>query len=579
MKDVPSEGRAAQGEDTKEGRLLAGRYRLTKRIDEGGAGEVWQARDERLDRDVAIKILGPTADEAFRERFADEARRAASVLHPNVVTVFDEGRDGVDAFMVMELVRGRTLRDVVADRGRARPNEAARRVAQIAAALAAAHEAGVIHCDVKPANVIVDQQGPAKLTGCGIARAARGPREHELIGTARYIAPERIEGRAPTERSDVYSLGLVAYELITGRPPNAEMETEDLLRVRLDGRPPSLRSARVGISEEIDRVVAKALARDPQGRYASAGAFARDLLAASQHDDATGVRPPLPRRRQGLQREVTGLTRMATGVKTDTGRVRDGNEDRYLVREERGVTLLAVADGVGGSSGGEIAADAAMVELGLRFFGAPPDRATSDALAEAMRDANAAVLRAAISSGHRDAATTIVAAAVRADQAIIANLGDSRAYLIRDGVSRQLTEDHSGEAAHAITRFAGDVRGIQPDIFVETLRPADRLLLCSDGLTRHVTPEEIAKVASGEDVRTAANALVDLANARGGQDNITVLLHAPGRSATVTLAAGRAAAFVVFALLILVTVGGAVAVLFAASSVPPATSARPSPVH
>src|SRR5712691_5260816 len=304
MKDMPSEERAAHPDDATEGRLLADRYRLTKRIDEGGAGEVWQARDERLDRDVAIKILGPNADEAFRERFADEARRAASVIHPNVVTVFDEGRDGADAFMVMELVRGRTLRDVVADRGPLRPHEAARLVAQIAAALDAAHEAGVIHCDVKPANVIVDQQGTAKLTDFGIARAARGPREHELIGTARYIAPERIEGRPPTERSDVYSLGLVAYELIAGRPPNAEMETEDLLRVRLDGRPPSLRSARVGISEEIDRVVAKALARDPQGRYASAGAFARDLLAASQRDDATGVLPPVTRPlRAGGRRE------------------------------------------------------------------------------------------------------------------------------------------------------------------------------------------------------------------------------------------------------------------------------------
>jgi len=251
---------------------------------------------------------------------------------------------------------------------------------------------------------------------------------------------------------------------------------------------------------------------------------------------------------------------VATGARTDTGRVRDGNEDRYLVREERGVTLLAVADGVGGSSGGEVAADAALVKLGLRFFGAPPDRATSDALAEAMRDANAAVLRAASASGHHDAATTIVAAAVRADQAIIANLGDSRAYLIRDGASRQLTEDHSGEMAHAITRFAGDVRGIQPDIYVESLRPTDRLLLCSDGLTRHVTPEEIAKAASGEDVRVAANALVDLANARGGQDNITVLVHAPTRAPTVTSTAGRAVAFIVFALLILVTIGGAVAV-------------------
>jgi protein phosphatase len=278
-----------------------------------------------------------------------------------------------------------------------------------------------------------------------------------------------------------------------------------------------------------------------------------------------------------LRREVEGLTRVATGVRTDTGRVRDGNEDRYLVREEGDLTLLAVADGVGGSSGGEIAADAALAELGTVFFRTLADRPTSDVLAEAMRDANAAVLRAAGTSGHHDAATTIVAAAVRAHEAIIANLGDSRAYLIRDGVSRQLTEDHSGAMEHAITRFAGDPRGVQPDIFVESLRPDDRLLLCSDGLTRHVTPEEIAKATSGEDVRVAANALVDLANARGGQDNITVLLHAPGRPATVARAAGRAVAFVIFALLILVTVGGAIAVLFAASSVSPSTPAPPSP--
>jgi len=268
---------------------------------------------------------------------------------------------------------------------------------------------------------------------------------------------------------------------------------------------------------------------------------------------------------------------VATGVRTDTGRVREGNEDRYLVRDERGITLLAVADGVGGSSGGEIAADAALVELGTRFFGAPADRPTSDALAEAMRDANAAVLRAAGSSGHRDAATTIVAAAVRANEAIIANLGDSRAYLIRDGISRQLTEDHSGDLEHAITRFAGDPRGIQPDIFVESLRPEDRLLLCSDGLTRHVTPEEIAAAVGGsEDVRVAASALVDLANARGGEDNVTVLLHAPGRPATVARAAGRAVAFAVFALLLLVTVGGAIAVLYAVGSAPPPATATPS---
>ncbi|HET7701408.1 MAG TPA: serine/threonine-protein kinase [Candidatus Limnocylindria bacterium] len=277
-------------------RRLADRYVLLERIDAGGAGEVWRARDTRLDRDVAVKILGADADEAFRDRFADEARRAASVVHPNVVTVFDEGRDGDDSFMVMEYVRGRTLRDMVAERGPLPAHEAARLVAQVAAALDAAHEAGVIHCDVKPANVIVDDNGTAKLADFGIARAARGPREHELIGTARYIAPERVAGEPATERSDIYSLGLVAYELLAGRPAYAELDTEDLLRERLDGPAPSLRGARVGVSDAVDRVVRRALARDPDDRYARAGYFARDLLSATERGDATGVlAPPAPR--------------------------------------------------------------------------------------------------------------------------------------------------------------------------------------------------------------------------------------------------------------------------------------------
>ncbi|HUQ42276.1 MAG TPA: protein kinase [Candidatus Limnocylindrales bacterium] len=280
-------------------RLLGGRYRMLERIDAGGAGEVWRARDERLGRDVAVKILGHDADDAFRERFADEARRAAAVAHPNVVAVYDEGRDGAESFMVMEYVRGKTLRDVIAERGPLPAHEAARIVAQIASALDAAHEAGVIHCDVKPANVILAEHGTAKLTDFGIARAARGPREHELLGTARYIAPERVAGESPTERSDIYSLGLVAYELLAGRPAHAEMDTEDLLRERLDGPPPSLRTARVGVSENVDIVVRRALARDPQQRYSSAGAFARQLLAASERGNATGVvapPPPLPLR-------------------------------------------------------------------------------------------------------------------------------------------------------------------------------------------------------------------------------------------------------------------------------------------
>jgi serine/threonine protein kinase len=265
-------------------RLLAKRYRLIERIDEGGAGEVWRGRDEKLDRDVAIKLLGADADDAFRARFADEARRAAAVVHPNVVTVFDEGRDGADAFMVMELVPGKTLREIVAERGPLPPHEVSRLVRQLAAALDAAHAAGVVHCDVKPANVIVDPQGIAKLTDFGIARAARDRDEQELLGTARYIAPERVEGGPVTARTDVYGLGLVAYELLTGRPAFDGATTEELVRERLVGPPPSLRHARVGIDDRLDAIVGRALATEPDRRYASAGAFSRAFSEVADRD-------------------------------------------------------------------------------------------------------------------------------------------------------------------------------------------------------------------------------------------------------------------------------------------------------
>ena len=287
-------------------RLLAERYRLLERIDRGGAGTVWRAHDERLDRDVAVKVLGAEADESFRKRFAQEARRAAAVSHPNVVAVYDEGRDGADAFMVMEYVRGRSLREVVAERGALPPHEAARIVSQVANALDATHAAGVIHCDVKPANVMLDDSGTAKLTDFGIARAAQDPQERELVGTARYVAPERIEGAPATERGDVYGLGLVAYELLAGQPAYAGSDTDEVLRMRLAGPPPSLRSSRLGLPAEVAGVASRALARDPDDRFASAGAFAAALSAAAMSgagDDTTPIgvaaaMRALPRRRR-----------------------------------------------------------------------------------------------------------------------------------------------------------------------------------------------------------------------------------------------------------------------------------------
>jgi serine/threonine protein phosphatase PrpC len=239
--------------------------------------------------------------------------------------------------------------------------------------------------------------------------------------------------------------------------------------------------------------------------------------------------------------------------------------------------LMAVADGVGGGPGGEIAADAAIAALAQRFFGAPRDRSIEDRLADAIREANTAVLRAAESSGKRSAASTLVAAVVRDERAVIANLGDSRAYLVRDGTSRQLTEDHSAEIAHGITRFVGDPRGVQPDVFVEDLRRGDRLVLCSDGLTRHVEPDEIARqVAEAADLDSAADELVGLANARGGEDNVTLILYDTRAVSGAASGPRRALALGIFVALVVLVVAGAIAVLFSAGPLPSA-SPLPSP--
>jgi serine/threonine protein phosphatase PrpC len=262
--------------------------------------------------------------------------------------------------------------------------------------------------------------------------------------------------------------------------------------------------------------------------------------------------------------------------RTDPGLVRERNEDRWLAREYAGVTLVAVADGVGGEAGGEVASTAAIEALATSFVAPSFRDSARTALGAAVQEANIAVLDASRAERLPHAATTLVAAAIRGREVAVANLGDSRAYLIRGRAIRQLTTDHSGETASSITRFLGDARGVQPDIFVETLKPADRLVLCSDGLTRHVTDDEIA-AAMADDPARAADALVTLAKARGGEDNVTVIVYAARRPAVSRPLAGT----LILALLILVAIAGAVGALLAipvpAPSVTPASpSASPT---
>ena len=210
----------------KAGVLLVGRYRLDRPIGAGGMGQVWAAHDMVLGRDVAIKFqeLGVDADRVLLERFYREARSAAALQHPNVVTIFDSGTEGGVAFLVMELLPGPNLEAYVAARGSLPEQEVIALVSEVALGLAAAHAAGVVHRDIKPANLMFDARGTLKIVDFGIARlaqtaAARLTATNIIIGSASYLSPEQVQGRPADERSDLYALGCLMTTMLTGRPP------------------------------------------------------------------------------------------------------------------------------------------------------------------------------------------------------------------------------------------------------------------------------------------------------------------------------------------------------------------------
>jgi serine/threonine-protein kinase len=265
-------------------RLLGGRYRLSRRIATGGTAEVWEATDETLKRPVAIKILHPhlALDHEVRERFRREAVAAARLHHPAIVRVFDTCTDGEEA-LVMELVRGRTLRALLADEGPLDSVLTASLGAVVAEALHHAHEAGLVHRDVKPSNILLSHDGRVLLADLGIAKVADGAdltrTDVGLLGTARYLSPEQVEGGPVDPRTDVYGLGVVLYEAVCGRPP---FEADNVLATalqRLHRDPLRPRQIRPDITRGLDEVVVRALCRDPDHRFQSAQELRAALLS------------------------------------------------------------------------------------------------------------------------------------------------------------------------------------------------------------------------------------------------------------------------------------------------------------
>jgi serine/threonine protein kinase len=302
-----------------QGDVLAGRYLLTESIATGGMGEVWKAHDQTLDRDVAVKVLRPDSaeDEAFAERFRAEARHSGGLSHPNIGTVHDFGEDDGTAFLVMELLSGEPLSALIRSRAPMPQDEVVEILYQAAIALQAAHDAGVVHRDVKPANIVVDDDGYAKLTDFGIARAlseAPMTQTGEVLGTPHYLAPEQAQGRPAGPLSDVYALAVVGYEMLTGqRPFNGEsMVTTALAHI---SQPAPQLSDEVG--EPLRTTVMAALAKDPSQRPSSAGAFAEALrLPAGQVPEhlVAGARSAVTPVIAGVPADLAGDQTLPTSV-------------------------------------------------------------------------------------------------------------------------------------------------------------------------------------------------------------------------------------------------------------------------
>jgi serine/threonine-protein kinase len=264
---------------------LVGSYKITDKIGEGGMGAVFRGIDVMLEREVAVKMLRPELSQQpnIVERFRSEAVTLAKLNHPNIATLYSFVRQGDDFFMVMEFVRGETLDDLIRRSGAMPVDKAIGLLCQALEGIDHAHRMGIVHRDVKPANMMMTESGTLKVMDFGIARVlgtARMTKQGNIVGTIEYMSPEQVRGQETDARSDIYSLGILLYEMLTGRVPFSSDSEFDLMKMQIDEAPQPPRVFSAQIPQVVEQAIMRALAKRPEARFQSAADFRNSLLSA-----------------------------------------------------------------------------------------------------------------------------------------------------------------------------------------------------------------------------------------------------------------------------------------------------------
>ena len=524
-----------------------GNYQVISDLGGGAFGRVYKAQHRYFaNRIVAIKLMRavPLHSGQERDRFLQEAQFLDVLKHPHILTIIDVGFHEDIPYLVTTYAPRGSLKDLlIRQAGKLLPAQQIMTIlSQIKDALEHAHRQNIVHRDLKPENILFDASGNVLLADFGVATIldTASLKQGTIVGTPSYMAPEQFRGLV-SKASDQYALGCIAYELVTGRKPFTATDIISLALKHAMEAPPPPRQINPTLPIHIEQAILKALAKQHTERFLDVAAFVAALRTPS----------PSPLRPQVKQ------LRLDPAQLTDVGRKRPHNEDNmaYVIPKDLQVmakkgALFIVADGRGGQAAGEVASEIA-VDTVCNLYYQDDSEDVPVALLQAIKRANALIYqRVAENMSHSgigenmrsDMGTTCVAAVLHGKTAYIANVGNSRAYLLHAGQVKQVSQDHSWVAEqlqfgllteaqarshaqrHILTRCLGTQSDVAIDFFLEELQEGDSLVLCTDGLSDLVSNKELLTIVEQHPPQESVYLLVERANENGGPDNITAIV-------------------------------------------------------